>query len=95
MIPGCIGKDETKVEKLRSILAQLEYAHSVNLLHSKGAHFKDHLYVPEVHPITGIEFCEREDEGHIFKVHACKNIRVYFHNIFIADWQQSQAGWTG
>jgi len=69
VIPGCIGKDETKAEKLRSIL---EYAHYVNLFHSKGANFKDHLYVPEIHPITGVEFCEREDEGHIFKVYACE-----------------------
>ena len=43
-------------------------------LHSSGAHFKDHLYVPEVHPITGVEFCEQEDEGHIFKVCLCENI---------------------
>ena len=68
-----IGKDETKAEKLCSILAQLEYTYSVNLLHSKGACFKDHLYMPKVHPITGVEFCEREDEGHIFKVHAFEN----------------------
>jgi len=62
------GKDETQVEKLRSILAQLEYKHQVDLWHSKGVPFKDHLYVPEVHPITGFEFCEREDEAHILKV---------------------------
>lgn len=30
--------------------------------------FKDHLYVPEVHPDTQMMFCEREDEGHVFKV---------------------------
>jgi len=24
--------------------------------------------VPEVHPLTGKGFCEREDEGHVFKV---------------------------
>ncbi|XP_065889311.1 uncharacterized protein [Dysidea avara] len=61
------GKDETKAEKLRSILAQLEYQYQVNLFHSKGIPFKNHLYVPEVHPITGKGFCEREDESHIFK----------------------------
>ena len=36
--------------------------------HAKGIPFKHHVYVPEVHPTTGIEFCEREDEGHVFKV---------------------------
>jgi len=63
------GKDESKVEKLQSILAQLEYKHQINLWNSKGIPFKHHLYVPEVHPVTGIQFCEREDEGHVFKVH--------------------------
>ena len=33
-----------------------------------GVPFKDHLHVPEVHPLTGVLFCEREDEGHVFKV---------------------------
>lgn len=55
-------------EKLRSILAQLDYHHQVNTWHDKGVPFKDHLYVSEVHPITGMQFCEREDEGHVFKV---------------------------
>ena len=63
------GKDESKVEKLRSILAQLEYKYQINHWNSKGVPFKDYLYVAEVHPVTGIQFCEREDEGHIFKVH--------------------------
>jgi len=63
-----LGKDETKVEKLRSVLAQLEYKYKINDWHSKGIPFKDHLYVPEVHPLTGKGFCEREDEGHVFKV---------------------------
>jgi len=53
---------------------QLEYAHTVNLLYSKGSHFKDHLYALEIHPITGVEFCEREDEGHIFKVRKYKGV---------------------
>ena len=64
----CVGKDETRVEKLRSILAQIEYRHQINLWCSKGVPFNKHLYVPEVHPSTGMKFCEREDEGHVFKV---------------------------
>ena len=63
-----VGKTETKVEKLRSIMAQLEYTYQINQLSSKGIPFKEHLYVPEVHPITKVEFCEREDEAHVFKV---------------------------
>ena len=31
-------------------------------------HLKIILYVPEIHPVTGVGFCEREDDGHVFKV---------------------------
>ena len=63
-----VSKDETTVEKLRSIMVQLEYTYQINSWHAKGVPFKHHVYVPEVHLTTGIEFCEREDEGHVFKV---------------------------
>ena len=53
---------------LRSILSQLDYYWQINSWHDQGVPFKDHLYVPEVHPATGLHFCEREDEGHVFKV---------------------------
>ena len=66
------GKQETKLEKLKSILAQFEYKHQVMFWVSKGVPFDTHLYVPKIHPITGCEFCEHEDEGHVFKVCATK-----------------------
>ena len=62
------GKDETMVEQLRSIMAQLEYKYQIDTWNDKGVLFKDRLYVPEIHPETKVEFCEREDEGHVFKV---------------------------
>ena len=34
----------------------------------KGIPFINHLYVPEIHPLTQTGFCEREDEGHVLKV---------------------------
>ena len=40
-----IVKDKTKVKKLHSILAQLEYTNHVNLLPSKAINFKDHVYI--------------------------------------------------
>ncbi len=64
-----IGREETFAEKLRSILAQLEFKMLVKQWTEKGVNFTDHLYVPEVHPVTGKVFCEMEDEGHVFKVH--------------------------
>ena len=44
-IKRCIlGKTETKVEKLQSIMAQLEYAYKINQFSSKGIPFKEHMY---------------------------------------------------
>ena len=37
----------------------------------KGVNFSQHLYIPEVHPITNVGFCEMEDEGHVFKGCVC------------------------
>lgn len=63
------GKDETISDKLRSILAQMEYTHRVQCFHDvEKVPFRTHAYVPEVHPLTGQCFCEREDDAHIFKV---------------------------
>ena len=57
-----VDKDETRVDKLRSILSQWEFKYQVD------SRCPEHLYVPEVHPATQMMFCEREDEGHVFKV---------------------------
>lgn len=56
------------MEKLRSILAQMDYKYQVDSWDAKGVPFKDHVYVPEIHPVTESVFCEREDEAHVFKV---------------------------
>ena len=65
----CAGKTESRIDMLRSILAQLEYQYRVRKWDSEGVPFCTYLYVPEVHHITGEVFLEREDEGHVFKVH--------------------------
>ena len=64
-------EEETFEDKLRSILAQMEFQHVVRSWDRKGVPFRTHMYVPEIHPVLGTEFHEREDEGHIFKVIAC------------------------
>ena len=73
------GKKETDTEKLRSILAQLEYQYLVESWEAQGVPFKAHLHVPEVHPVTGTLFCEREDEGHVLKVTTCACITLILH----------------
>ena len=64
-----IGKEETIPAMLRSILAQLEYSYRIRLYDADGIPFRTNAYVPEAHPHTGYIFCEREDEGHVLKVH--------------------------
>lgn len=65
------GKSETLDQKLKSILAQFEFAYQIQYWEGEGVPFKTHLHVPERHPVTGYLFCEREDEGHVFKVCLC------------------------
>ncbi len=59
---------EKREEKLKSILAQLEYTYRVRSWDEKGVPFCAFVYVPEMHPVTGAPFHEREDEGHVLKV---------------------------
>ena len=59
---------EEKIEKVRSILSQLEYRYQVLKWNSVGVPFCTYMYIPEVHPITKSEFHEREDFGHVYKV---------------------------
>ena len=56
------------MEQLRSILAQFEYRQTVRTWNERGVPFCRYMYVPEIHPVLGTEFHEREDEGHVFKV---------------------------
>ena len=47
-----------------------------------GVPFKDHIHVPEAHhPLMGVLFCKREDEGHIFKVVITIIFGLYMYNI--------------
>ena len=66
---------------LRSILAQFEYTFQVCDWDRKGVPFKVHFYVPEVHPITGAEFHEREDDAHVLKVHYHTPSDMYMYYI--------------
>ena len=60
--------EETHEDKLRSIIAQLEYSYEVCDYDKKGVPFHTYIYVPEKHPITGSECHEREDDAHVLKV---------------------------
>ncbi len=78
-----LGKEEDDADKLRSILAQLEYTYDVKQWVSKGVPFDTNLYVPEIHPVTEVGFCEREDEGHILKVRLISidnTLNIIFNN---------------
>ena len=60
--------DETHADKLRSILAQREYTYQVLKYEEMGIPFRTHIYVPEIHPVSGMENHEREDDAHVLKV---------------------------
>ena len=62
------GKSEGQKDKLRSIVAQLEFQYCIQQYHSAGVLFRTHLYVPEIHPETKEAYYEREDEAHVLKV---------------------------
>ena len=64
---------ETHGDKLRSILAQLEYTYQVLWYDKNGIPFRTDMYVPEIHPITGCEYHEREDDAHVLKVISFSN----------------------
>ena len=51
--------------------------------HAKGVPFCHHLHVPEVHPVTGAKFCEREDAGHVLKVINCCLLRISAFSLII------------
>ena len=61
---------------LRSILAQLEFRHFVRNYDESGVPFQTYLHVPEIHPDSGMVFYEREDEGHVLKVHKFNDLCI-------------------
>ena len=63
---------------LRSILAQLEFTHTVRAYDERGVKFRTYLHIPEVHPDTGDVFFEREDEAHILKVY---HVIIFIHRV--------------
>lgn len=63
------SSEETDGDMMRAILCQLEFNYSIKEYDHNGVSFRTHLHVPEIHPDTGRLFYEREDPGHVLKVH--------------------------
>lgn len=63
-----VGVSESFDDQMRSILAQLEYRHTINMYEEGGVPFRTYMYVLEAHPATNVLFCEREDDAHLLKV---------------------------
>ena len=87
------GKTETLTDKLRSILAQLEYQYQIATWEKEGVDFRTYLYVPEKHPLTQDIFYEREDEAHVFKVYSNSKIAYSHNTIMLTENCQSYACW--
>lgn len=59
---------ETMLDMLWSIVATYEFRFMVKSLTEEfGVDFSQHLYVPEIDPVTGAEHHERGDHNHILK----------------------------
>lgn len=59
---------ETMLDMLWSIVATYEFRFMVKSLKEEfGVDFSQHLYVPEIDPVTGAEHHERGDHNHILK----------------------------
>ena len=58
---------ESLLDKLRSLVATYCYRHRIVELASDGVDLHTYLYVPEMDPITGDYYHEREDHCHILK----------------------------
>ena len=71
------GMSETSVDELHSILAKLDYTYHFCEWTRQGVPFCTHAYVPETDPITGDEFHEREDHGHLLKALATYYIATF------------------
>ena len=56
----------------------MEYSYQVRSWSDKGVPFRTHIYVPEVHHLTGKRFHEREDEAQVFEV----NYSICHHSIY-------------
>ena len=82
-----LGQDESIVDKIRSILAQMEYQYQICEWERKGVDFYHHIYVPKIHPITNEPFYEMEDEAHVFKVcgQSCGKAIKVFCNFKLED----------
>ena len=97
MLLGQAVENEEMVDKLRSILAQLEFSQIIRNYNDKGVPFTTHLHVPEIHPETGLTWYEREDPAHVLKVrHHCYIIYLYTKCFFtiIENCEVYTRGWT-
>ena len=65
--PFKVDTPESFTDKLKSLVATYRYRHCVEELKEQGVDFSTYLYIPEVHPVTGDIYHEREDHCHILK----------------------------
>ena len=69
----CIGKGETEVDMLRSILSQIHFTWVVRKYDDEGIPFRTQFHVPEVHPDTNEIFFRERGRGTCFEGVYCIN----------------------
>ena len=65
--PFKVDTRENFTDKLKSLVATYRFRHRVEELKGQGVDFSTYLYIPEVDPVTGDVYHEREDHCHILK----------------------------
>lgn len=65
--PFRTNTEESFLDKLRSIVATYTFRNAIMELKAEGVDFSQHLYVPEVDPVTGCVRHDRSDHNHLLK----------------------------
>ena len=74
------GKSESITDnRMRSILAQLEFKYRILERERQGVPFREYIYVPKIHPVTQQVYFETEDEPHVFNICVCVSLFTYVY----------------
>lgn len=63
--PFRTNTEESFLDKLRSIVATYTFRNAIMELKAEGVDFSQHLYVPEMDPVTGCVRHDRSDQNHL------------------------------
>ena len=81
---------QSTADKLRSVLAQLEFSYRIRHYHDELEYFSDTTSMCPRYTVTHLPICEREDEGHVLKVTYCYSSSL--PDIYCTHWSKKTVG---